>query len=282
MMSPVKIDSHDQLAPRILVVDDDPGIVSTSSAALEMAGYEVWGAESAEAAMQCLLDRGVPHLAIIDINMPGTDGITLSRQIKARCDLPIVMMTAETDSGAVVASLEEFAEDYITKPVELPELIARVGRVLRRIRDFTYAVDPIMVIDERLGIEFTRCRALVCGRQVALTPTETKLLHILVRDAGRAVRTEYLLQRLWPLEEVFEDTLRVHVCRLRRKIEEDPRKPHYVISVRGHGYRFPEFAGRGSASSGPSTGSGRRVTRLKPVPVGIGSGENGKDRRGPE
>ncbi len=87
----------EQQAPRILVVDDDPDIVSTSSSALEAAGYEVWSAESAEAAMQCLSDRGVPHLAIIDINMPGTDGITLSRQIKTTCDLPIVMMTAETD-----------------------------------------------------------------------------------------------------------------------------------------------------------------------------------------
>jgi DNA-binding response OmpR family regulator len=118
-------------------------------------------------------------------------------------------------------------------------LVARVGRVLRRIRDFTYAVDPILPIDERLGIEFTRCRALVDGREVPLTPTETKLLHVLVRDAGRPVRTEYLIQRLWPLEEVYEDTLRVHICRLRQKIEKDPGKPMYVTTVRGQGYRFP-------------------------------------------
>jgi DNA-binding response OmpR family regulator len=93
---------------------------------------------------------------------------------------------------------------------------------------------------------------------VPLTPTETKLLHILVRDAGRTVRTEYLIQRLWPLEEVFEDTLRVHVCRLRRKIEENHRKPKYVVTVRGHGYRFPELAGPGSASRRPSGVRARR------------------------
>jgi DNA-binding response OmpR family regulator len=257
---------HGQSAPCVLVVDDDPNIVSTSRSALEMAGYEVWSAESADDAMTCLLDRGIPHLAIIDINMPGTDGIALSRQIKARCDLPIVMMTAETDSASVVTALEEFAEDYITKPVELQVLIARVGRVLRRIRDFTYAVGPIMEVDERLSIEFTQCRALVCGSAVALTPTETKLLHVLVRDAGRTVRTEYLLPRVWPLEEVFEDTLRVHVCRLRRKIEEDPSRPKYVMTVRGLGYRFPELIGRASAGPGPSADRGRRSKNLESVP----------------
>lgn len=238
-MNQIAADIHDQVVPRVLVVDDDPDIVSTSRSALELAGYEVWSAGSAEAATKCLVEKGVPHLAIIDINMPGADGMTLSRQIKACCDLPIVMMTSETDAGAVVTALEEFAEDYITKPVELPVLVARVGRVLRRIRDFSYAVGPIVPIDDHLGVEFTRCRALVGGREVPLTPTETKLLHILVRDAGRTVRSEYLIQRLWPLEEVFEDTLRVHVCRLRRKIEEDPGKPRYVLTVRGQGYRFP-------------------------------------------
>ena len=252
MMNPVVIDLGGQPAPRILVVDDDPDIVSTSRSALELAGYEVWSAESAEAAIQTLEDRGIPHLAIVDINMPGIDGIALSRRIKESCDLPIVMMTAETDAIAVVTAIEEFAEDYITKPVELPVLIARVGRVLRRIRDFSYAVDPIMPIDDRLGIEFTRCRALVDGCEVQLTPTETKLLHILVRDAGQTVRTEYLIHRLWPLDEVFEDTLRVHVCRLRGKIEVDPREPKYVTTVRGQGYRFPALPDRGSARRRPS------------------------------
>jgi len=269
-MVPVVTDNHEQLPPRILVVDDDPDIVSTSCSALKSAGYEVWCAESAEAAMQCLMDRGIPHLAIIDINMPGVDGITLSRQIKERCDLPIVMMTAETDADGVVTALEEFAEDYITKPVELPVLVARVGRVLRRIRDFTYAVEPIMQVDQRLGIEFARCRAVVGSREMALTPTETKLLHILVRDAGRTVRTEYLIQRLWPLEEVFEDTLRVHVCRLRGKIEENPRKPKYVITVRGRGYSFPELAGQGSTNSGPFGSRDRNSNEIDASPGGSG------------
>ena len=270
-MVPVVTDNHEQLPPRILVVDDDPDIVSTSCSALKSAGYEVWCAESAEAAMQCLMDRGIPHLAIIDINMPGVDGITLSRQIKERCDLPIVMMTAETDADGVVTALEEFAEDYITKPVELPVLVARVGRVLRRIRDFTYAVEPIMQVDQRLGIEFARCRAVVGSRETALTPTETKLLHILVRDAGRTVRTEYLIQRLWPLDEVFEDTLRVHVCRLRGKIEENPRKPKYVITVRGRGYSFPELTDQGSTNNGPFGSRDRNSNEIDASPGGSGA-----------
>ena len=269
-MAPVVTDNHKQLPPRILVVDDDPDIVSTSCSALKSAGYEVWCAESAEAAMQCLMDRGIPHLAIIDINMPGVDGITLSRQIKERCDLPIVMMTAETDADGVVTALEEFAEDYITKPVELPVLVARVGRVLRRIRDFSYAVEPIMQVDQRLGIEFARCRAVVGSRETALTPTETKLLHILVRDAGRTVRTEYLIQRLWPLEEVFEDTLRVHVCRLRGKIEENPRKPKYVITVRGCGDQVPDLSGERATAPGPSAFQNQRAKGVDPTAIGTG------------
>jgi DNA-binding response OmpR family regulator len=108
-MSQIAADIRGHFVPRILVVDDDPDIVSTTRAALESAGYEVWSAESADEATQCLVDRGVPHLAIIDINMPGTDGITLSRQIKTSCDLPIVMLTSETDAGSVVTALEEFA-----------------------------------------------------------------------------------------------------------------------------------------------------------------------------
>lgn len=268
MMNQVVTGSQNPRALRILVVDDDPDIVSTSKAAFERAGYEVWGVGSADEAMRCLEDRGIPHLAIIDINMPGTDGVALARRIKERCDLPIVMLTAVTESSTVVASLEEFAEDYITKPVELQELVARAGRILRRIRDFSYAVDPVVQVDQRLAIEFTRCRAMVDGERVRLTPIESKLLHILMRDAGRTVRTQYLIHRLWPVEEVFEDALRVHVHRLRRKIERDPKKPDYVVTVRGTGYKFPSLGTLNRSKSGAGGLEGAHPKPVAPLDAG--------------
>jgi DNA-binding response OmpR family regulator len=110
--------------------------------------------------------------------------------------------------------------------------------VLRRIGDFAYTLDPITRVDGRLGVDFAHQQVIVEGRRIDLTPTETKLLYILMRNAGRTVTTGFLLRRLWPLEEVFEDTLRVHVHRLRQKMEADPRKPRYVVTERGLGYRF--------------------------------------------
>jgi DNA-binding response OmpR family regulator len=114
-----------------------------------------------------------------------------------------------------------------------------VQRVLRRVGDFAYTLDPVTQVDEHLAVDFAHRQAIVDGQPVPLTPTETKLLHILMHNAGRAVTTDFLLRRLWPLEEVFEDTLRVHVHRLRRKIEPTLAQPCYIVTERGIGYSFP-------------------------------------------
>ena len=233
------IDGLDGGGKRILVVDDDREIQATCRSALEGAGYEVWSAASADEAEKRLQDGGIPHLAVIDIGMPGVSGVELSRWIKGFCDLPIVLLTGNTDENTIVTTLEEFAEDYIMKPVSLSVLVARVNRVLRRIRDFSYALEPVVRVDDRLSLELSRCSAIIDGEHVNLTPTEAKLLHVLIRDAGRTVRTEFLLHRVWPFQEVFEDTLRVHVYRLRQKIERDPKMPRYVVTMRGAGYSFP-------------------------------------------
>ena len=111
--------------------------------------------------------------------------------------------------------------------------------MLRRIGDFAYTLDVITQVDERLAVDFSHQQAMVNGTPIPLTPTETKLLYLLMRNAGRVVSTDFLLRRLWPMEEVFEDTLRVHIHRLRQKIEPVPARPRYILTERGLGYSFP-------------------------------------------
>jgi len=223
---------------RILVVDDDPAILRLVADKLDRAGFEVWTASSGSQALEVLHRRGLPHLAVVDIMMPGMDGFEFCRTVQQFADLPVILLTAVDEEETVIQGIEQFAEDYITKPFSPRELVARVQRVLRRIGDFAYAFDPVTQIDDRLAVDLARQQAIVDGQPVNLTPTETKLLYILMRNAGRVVSTDFLLRRLWPLEEVFEDALRVHVHRLRQKIEPVPAQPRYLVTERGLGYTW--------------------------------------------
>ncbi len=230
---------------RILVVDDDPDIRRVVQLTLETGGLEVWTADGVDAALDLIRDRGLPHLAIIDILMPDGSGLDLCAQIHKFSDLPIILLSALDGSETVIPALEDHAEDYVTKPFHPGELAARVQRVLRRIGDFNYALQPIIEVDERLAIDLGHQLAHIDTKPIKLTPTETKLLHVLMRQAGRFVSAEFLLQRVWPAQEVFEDTLRVHLHRLRQKLEADPTQPHYLTNQRGVGYRFlPPQEGR--------------------------------------
>ena len=139
----------------------------------------------------------------------------------------------------MVRGIQLYAEDYVTKPFEPRELTARIERVLRRIGDFAYALAPVMQVDAHLSVDFAHQLAIVRGQPVSMTPVETKILYILMRNAGRVVATDFLLRRLWPFEDVFEDALRVHIHRLRQKIEPDPSHASYIITHRGAGYEFP-------------------------------------------
>lgn len=223
---------------RILVVDDDPDITKVVQFTLEAEGFEVATAQSAQEAFNDIARHGLPHLAVVDIRMPGMDGIELARKVQKYSDLPVILLTAVNEEDAVVAAIEEVAEDYVTKPFSPKVLAARVKRVIRRMGHFAFRLEALTVIDDRLAVDFAEKKALIDEEPVSLTPTETKLLHILIRSARRTVTTEYLLGRLWPLEEVFEDTLRVHVHRLRQKIEPDKGSPKYLITQRGVGYSF--------------------------------------------
>ena len=225
-------------APQLLVVDDDPTIRSLLRPHLENVGFEVLTAGSTDEALDQIAREGLPHLAIVDINMPGRNGIELCQEIHRFSDLPIIMLTAVDDENTVVETIQQFAEDYVTKPFRPAELAARAIRVHSRRGDESYGAGRELRIDEDLSVDFTRCLARRDGEEVHLTATETKILYILVRRAGRPVTTSYLLGRLWPQGDVFEDTLRVHVHRLRQKLEPDSSEPIYLRTERGVGYSF--------------------------------------------
>lgn len=225
-------------AESILVIDDDPHILEMVSFKLEQAGYDVSTAPSGVDALKRIEKSGLPHLAIVDIFMPGISGLEFCEEVQKYSDLPVIMLTANDDLTTVIESIEHYAEDYIVKPFSLNELLVRVRRVLRRVGDTGYALSPIQLVDERLSINIGAQVIIVDGEEKRLTPTESKLLHILLRNAGRTVTTDYLLKRLWPQDEVFEDSLRVHVHRLRQKIESADRGRQYILTERGQGYRF--------------------------------------------
>lgn len=223
---------------RILVVDDDPSIIQLLALKFESSGFHVLTAVSGEEALTLLEQHGLPHLAIVDINMPGMNGFELSQRLQAFSDLPVIFLTAVDQEDIVIQGIEHFAEDYVIKPFSPRELVARVRRVLRRMGDYNYTMSLITQVDARLSIDFVHKIAYIDGGEVALTPTETKILYILMRNDKHTVTNDFLLRRLWPLEEVFEDTLRVHIHRLRHKIEETPSRPRYITTVRGIGYSF--------------------------------------------
>ena len=223
---------------RILIVDDDAMAREILKRILEHAGYEVMTAGSGPEALR-KLHEGIPHLVVVDLMMPEMDGFELCRRIKSHLDVPIVILSAVAAIESKVEGLQMYAEDYIVKPFEKEELVARVQRVLRRYGESAGVEQPEVVIDQELQINFVQHWARVKGQQVTLTPTESKLLFLLVRNAGRVVTNETLLAKAWAGdEEAYEEGLRVHISRLRSKIESNPSKPVYIQTKRGVGYRF--------------------------------------------
>lgn len=224
---------------RVMVIDDNLGLLAAVSSALELEGYQAMSAESGESALDLVKTSGLPHLALVDINMPpGMDGFEFCEQVHEYSDLPIIMLTAIGDEATIVQAIEHHAEDYITKPFSLEELLVRVRRVLRGLGDFACGLDPAQGVDHHLSINFPDCCVTVDGQSISLTPTETKLLYILMRSAGRTVSANFIHRRLWPDSTTDEGRLRVYVHRLRQKIEITQEPHRYIVSERNVGYAF--------------------------------------------
>lgn len=232
---------------RILVVDDDMHIRDLVRRRLEAEAYEVVTAIDGPQAIE-RVKQALPHLAIVDLRMPGMDGFEVCRQMKTFGDIPVILLTGVDDPETKIAGLDTYAEDYVTKPFDARELIARVRRVLARFGQTDELDRPEMTIDDRLRVSLSNRWIERDGERIALTPTEARILHILLRNRGQVVATDTLLARAWgPAEEVFAEGLRVHIRRLRAKIEPDNASPRYLLTERGIGYRFvrPEELARG-------------------------------------
>jgi DNA-binding response OmpR family regulator len=149
------------------------------------------------------------------------------------------MLTARSQDRDVTQALEEFADDYVVKPFMTRELVVRIERVLRRVADFSYIIDEKASIGSHLEIDFNNRQVTVAGNAVSLTPTEAKILQILFERGGRTVTTDMLIRQVWPFEDVPEQRLRVHVSRLRRKLQHDS-ETDYIVAERGMGYRLQD------------------------------------------
>lgn len=223
---------------RILCVDDALDIRVVVRGALERAGYAVDTAASTDEALERIRTRGLPDLAVVDLMMPGRDGFAFCREVHSFCDLPIILLTAVDDEPTTVRAIEEVAEDYVIKPFRPPELAARVGRVLKRVAPVRRPSGVWNRIDASSEVDFAGRRLRDEAGERELTPIECKILHVLWRSQGRTVGTEMLLRRVWPTGEVFEDTLRVHVHRLRRKLAPADEGSGRLVTDRGQGYRL--------------------------------------------
>ncbi len=222
---------------RILAVDDHVAILRSIQIVLEGDGFRVYTATSGESAMEWVKEHGLPHLAIVDLNMAQMDGFSFCRKIHESSDLPVIILTGESAVQVEIKALNSCAEDYITKPFNKELLLARVRRVLQRIGDFAYVMQAQVKIDTQFSINFVAHHAILSGQEVALTADESKIIYILLRSSGKPVSPAILMQRLWPLENTDEGRLRVYVHRLRKKIGTAVADDHdYIQSKRGYGY----------------------------------------------
>jgi two-component system KDP operon response regulator KdpE len=227
---------------RILVVDDELSIIKLLRANLETKGYEVLAAMDGAEALQ-VIEKELPDLIILDIMMPKIDGFEVCRRIREWSQIPIIMLSARHNVEEKAKCLNSGADDYITKPFGVNELIARVKAILRRTKEAgTIPTAPSFTSGD-LKINFVERRVTVAGREVRLTPTEYNLLQALVLNAGKVFPHTTLLSKVWGPEYSGErEYLRVFIGRLRKELETDARNPKYIITVPGVGYQFQAVA----------------------------------------
>jgi DNA-binding response OmpR family regulator len=220
----------------ILVVDDDRKIVDLVSLYLKRDGYSVLTAYDGQEALD-VARRKQPDLIVLDLLLPELEGTDVCRLLRTESHVPIIMLTARSTDDDKLLGLDIGADDYLTKPFNPRELVARVRAVLRRATPEELPADDVQFGD--LSISFLRHEVLLSGQAVNLTPTEFRLLETLVREPGRAFARADLLDRVFGYNyEGVERTVDVHVMNLRRKIEPEPARPRYVATVPGLGYRF--------------------------------------------
>jgi DNA-binding response OmpR family regulator len=221
--------------PAVLLVDDDLTLLSVLGRRVARAGFDARTASSGWGALK-QLEQSWPALLVVDLMMPGMDGFELCRRVKQIADLPIIVLSAVDDAGAKVSALELYAEDYVTKPFDPDELVARIQRVLRR----AAIGSPQVTLDQGdVEVDLATRRLTTPSGTHQLTPTEARLLQVLAASVDRVVPTHELLDRVWTDTDGADPSyLWVTVRRLRRKLEADPDQPRYLLTERGVGYRL--------------------------------------------
>jgi DNA-binding response OmpR family regulator len=226
------------MSERILVVDDEPAIVDAVAYALEGEGYEVASRADGEAALAAALDEPF-DLVVLDLMLPKMSGTEVCRRVRAESDVPIVMLTAKDAEVDRVLGLEIGADDYVTKPFSIAELVSRVRAVLRR-RELDRAGRGFAF--KRIGLltlDLTRHKVSLDGREVQLTPSEFRLLALLAEEPERVYSRREIMQHLWESTYVGDErACDIHISNLRRKLERVPDEPDRILTVRGIGYKL--------------------------------------------
>jgi DNA-binding response OmpR family regulator len=223
--------------PLILVVDDDPALVRLVSLNLNLDGYQVVTAPDGKTAIE-LIQSEKPALVLLDIMMPGMDGFQTCGRIRDFSEIPIIMLTAKGGVEDVVHGLDIGADDYVTKPFSITELLVRVKAVLQRAKFPQESAQPPF-ISGQLSIDFAHHQVTVDSREVLLPPTEYRILCLLARNTGRVITHDHLLTEVWG-REYRGDThiLQVAIARLRKKLGDDSSNPKYIVTRPGIGYAF--------------------------------------------
>ena len=218
---------------KVLVIDDEPPIRKLLRMGLETQGYQTMDASNAKAALELMSDK--PDLVILDLGLPDMEGLELLRQIRARReDLPVVVLSSRGDEAAKVAALDQGADDYVTKPFGMEELLARIRAALRHQLQ-VQGERPVFKIGD-LSVDLVRRIVKIRDRDVKLWPG-SELLRIMVQHAGKVLTQKFLLNQLWAVA-IDAQYLRVYVRQLRHKIEPDPARPCYILTETGIGYRL--------------------------------------------
>jgi two-component system KDP operon response regulator KdpE len=233
--------SSDKTKYKILAVDDEKRMVRFIQLNLEQDGFQVITAYNGKEALEQVRTQ-LPDLVLLDIMMPDINGFEVLKKIREVSSVPVIMLTAKGEEDDRIQGLELGADDYITKPFSPRELVSRIRAVLRRTKAFKEDQIDIIKVDDRLTIDFSRREVWVEGKKVDLRPTEYRLLYHLVKNAGWVNTHEQLLSKVWGFEYQDEPHyVRLYVNYLRKKLEEDPSNPKYILTERGVGYRFVDY-----------------------------------------
>ncbi len=226
---------------KVLVVDDEERMVRFIRLNLEHDGFLVSEAFNGKEAIQQLRDVA-PDVILLDVMMPELDGFEVLQMIREASKVPVLMLTAKGEEDDRVRGLELGADDYITKPFSPREMVSRVKAVLRRTESSSGSMHGLIEVDDRLKIDFDRREIWLEGKIVKLRPTEYRLLYHLVQNAGWVISHDQLLTKVWGYEYRDEPHyVRLYINYLRKKLEEDPANPKYILTERGVGYRFVDF-----------------------------------------